>query len=122
MRRAEPAALGNRRAGYRAGEVACERSDHIQPPGPGERCRTGGPSLHPADDGRHGERAAVSGLVEVAGERHQLRAWDREREAEAPTLLQVVLDLGLKDRGRRHDASPGQGSATAARRLVSTLA
>jgi hypothetical protein len=63
----------------------------------------------------------VSGLVEVAGECHQLCARDRKHKAEAAALIQVVLDLGLEGRGRRHDASPGQGSATAARRLVSTL-
>jgi hypothetical protein len=48
VRRAERAALRDRRAGYRAGEVACERADYIQPPGPGERCCTvARPWTHP---------------------------------------------------------------------------
>ena len=54
-----------------------------------------------------------------ARERLQLCSRDRQREAEAAALIEILLHQILHRHG--HAALPGQGRATAVRRAVSTL-
>jgi hypothetical protein len=70
------------------------------------------------------QRAAMTMLVSIASEAHELLSRNSEIEAETTPVLEIVLDRNLHRAlpGGIHGALCGHGSATCARCTVSILA
>jgi len=67
------------------------------------------------------QRSVMPVSIGVSSEAHELLASDRQVKAKLPTLVEIALD-GCLNCGVIHAALPGQGIATADKRVASTLA
>src|SRR6516162_4454758 len=112
---------GNEGLGLLPGAELGEGSNNLHSPRPGYRSGTGGLTLRPVDNELQSKRPFVADLICEARKRQEPRADGAKCITEPPTFIEIFLCSALHGVVRRHAALPGQGSATAANRFVSTL-
>ena len=80
-------------------------------------------AARPVDHDFDGQRLVVAEIIDVTCEALYGVTYAAQAKPQLAALVQIVVSVRLhRSRGRAHAAHPGQGSATAARFLLSSLA
>ena len=103
-------------------EVRGERSHALQPACCCHRAGAAHMFARPSQHQFLRQRAGMCPRIGVPGEAHEFGGGGIQREAQAPTIVEVTLHGLLHRAGAAHDGLPGQGMATALSRPRSTLA
>ena len=103
-------------------QIPCEWTKDVQAARPGKGLGVLGVTLHPIQGHAGRQRSGMARRVDEAGEGGDLVAGNAQIEPQRTALGQIILGQREHGAGRGHDALPGQGKATAASLVRSTLA